>query len=107
MKLNRATSPSALDDGQLTNEISLSKDKKLKRKVYTYYVNYYGIADDNVTTLDAYYVNFINDSLSLLRKGKPAYVFSLLHIRDIMRFEQNLVAKYAGDSVIELKVTKE
>ena len=87
--------------------VPLSKDKKLKRQVYAYYDNYHGITDDKVTTLDAYYVGLINDSLDLLRKGKPAYVFKIIHIRDIMRFEQELVAKYIGDGSIELRLRKE
>ena len=89
------------------NIVPLSKEKKLKRQVYAYYDNYHGITDDKVTTLDAYYVGLINDSLELLRKGKPAYVFSLLHIRDIMRFERDVVAKYLGDGSIELRLRKE
>ena len=80
-----------------------SKDKKLKRKVYSYYDNYHGIVDDKVTTLDAYYVGFINDCLDLLRKGKPAYIFKIEHLRDIMRFEKEITVNYIGDGSIEVR----
>lgn len=80
-----------------------SKDKKLKRKVYSYYDNYHGIVNDKVTTLDAYYVGFINDCLELLRKGKPAYIFKIEHLRDIMRFEKKIVVNYIGDGSIKIR----
>lgn len=82
-----------------------SKETKLKRKVCGYYNSYYGIVDDKVTTLDNYYVNFINDCLSLLRKGQPAYVFRLIHIRDILRFERNINVEYLNDEAV-IKLTR-
>ena len=80
-----------------------SKDKKLKRKVYSYYDSYHGIVDDKVTTLDAYYVGFINDCLDLIRKGYFAYIFKIEHLRDIMRFEKDIIATYVGDGSIRIR----
>ena len=49
-----------------------SKNKKLNRVC-----TYNRATNDKVTTLDTYYVNFINDCISELRKGKMVYVFKL------------------------------
>lgn len=38
-------------------------------------------------TLDKYYVNMINDTLSEIRKGKIAYLFHLSQIQEVMKFE--------------------
>ena len=85
--------------------IPQSKDSKLKRKVQGYYNTYYGIVDDKVTTLDNYYVNFINDCLALLRKGQPAYVFKVEHIRDILRFQRDIKVEYLKDEEM-IKLTR-
>ena len=82
-----------------------SKDNKLKRKVQGYYNTYYGIVDDKVTTLDNYYVSFINDCLALLRKGQPAYVFKVEHIRDVLRFERDIKVEYLKDEEM-IKLTR-
>lgn len=39
------------------------------------------------TTLDEYYVEFINDTLKLIRCGETAYIFSLEQVREILHFE--------------------
>lgn len=38
-------------------------------------------------SLDSYYVRFINDALRLIRKGRTAYLFRLVQVRDVLKFE--------------------
>ena len=74
-----------------------SKLNKLKR------VCTYGKAtNDKITTLDTYYVNFINDCISGLRKGKMMYVFKLSQLWEILRFVDGVTAVYQGDGIIGL-----
>ncbi len=74
-----------------------SKEAKLKRVC-----SYYGTCGDKVPTLDYYYVGFINDCISELRKGKTVYIFKLSQLREIMRFYSDISATYVGDGIIEL-----
>ncbi len=74
-----------------------SKELKLKR-VCTHQRAY----NDKVATLDYYYVNFINDCISELRKGKTVYIFKLSQLREIMRFYSDISATYVGDGIIGL-----
>lgn len=74
-----------------------SKDKRLKRVC-----SYHGGYNDNVTTLDSYYTNFINDCLSELRKGRMVYVFKLSQVWEILKFVDNVKAIYQGDGIIGL-----
>ena len=74
-----------------------SKTNRLKR-----ICTYQGAYNDNVTTLDSYYVNFINDSISQLRKGKTVYVFKLSHVWEILQFVDDVKAVYQGDGIIGL-----
>lgn len=56
-------------------------------------------------TLDKYYVNMINDTLSQIRKGKIAYLFHLSQVQDVMKFE-DIYITYDIDScsfVIKIK----
>lgn len=62
-------------------------------------------SSDGVTTLDAYYVDFINDSISQLRKGHKVYVFKLNHIKDIIPYFSDFTAKYI-DGIFELRPIK-
>ena len=55
------------------------------------------VAEGNFT-LDTYYCQLVNDSLWLLRHGQCAYVFSLSHIIDILRFEPDIEVQYLVDS---------
>lgn len=66
----------------------LNEEKSLKRHVTTA-IGSHGITSDT-TTLDRYYVNLINDSLSEIRKGRTAYLFYVEQIRDVMRFERDV-----------------
>ena len=77
--------------------VTKSKDKKLKRVC-----TYQGATNDKVTTLDTYYISFINDCISDLRKGRMTYVFSISHIWEILRFVQNIKAVYQGNGIIGL-----
>ncbi len=54
--------------------------------------------DDKVSTLDYYYVQLVNMVLYEIRKGKTDYVYSFEQMRDIMRFESNITAKYIADA---------
>lgn len=74
-----------------------SKLKKLKRVC-----TYNRATNDKVTTLDTYYVNFINDCISELRNGKMVYVFKLSQLWEILRFVDKIKAVYQGDGIIGL-----
>ena len=74
-----------------------SKLNKLKRVC-----TYNRATNDKVTTLDTYYVNFINDCISELRNGKTVYVFKLSHLWEIIKFVDNVKAMYQGDGIIGL-----
>ena len=74
-----------------------SKDKKLKR-----ICTYQGATNDKVTTLDTYYVNFINDNISELWNGNMVYVFKLHQLWEILRFVDGVKAVYQGDGIIGL-----
>lgn len=79
-----------------------SKEKRLRRVC-----TYNRCSNDNVTTLDEYYVSFINDSIKELRKGKTVYVFQLRQMWEILRFVDNLTATYVGDGIIALSCKTE
>lgn len=63
------------------------------------------VSSDNITPLDSYYVDFINDSIKQLRDGKTAYVFKLYHIKDIIPFVPDFTVRY-NDGIFELKIKK-
>ena len=77
--------------------VAKSKYNKLQRVC-----TYNRATNDKVTTLDTYYVNFINDCISELRKGKMVYVFKLSQLCDILRFVDGITAVYQGDGIIGL-----
>lgn len=77
----------------LETNTSLSKDKRMKRRVGRN--KDVGLSSDAVTPLDDYYVGLINDSVSQVRKGKTAYVFSIDQIRDVLRFEKGIHVRYS------------
>ena len=80
-------------------EMNMTKSKYNKlQRVCTYN----GATNDKVTTLDTYYVNFINDCISELRKGKTVYVFKLSQLWEILRFVDEVKAMYQGDGIIGL-----
>lgn len=74
-----------------------SKEARLKRVC-----TYYGAYNDKVTPLDYYYVNFINDCIDELRKGKTVYIFKLSQLWEIAKFHTDMVAAYVGDGIISL-----
>ena len=80
-------------------EMNMTKSKydKLKRVC-----TYSRATNDKVTTLDTYYVNFINDCISGLRKGKMMYVFKLSQLWEILKFVDKVKAVYQGDGIIGL-----
>lgn len=77
--------------------VTKSKYNKLQRVC-----TYNGATNDKVTTLDTYYVNFINDCISELRNGKMVYVFKLSQLWEILRFVDGVKAVYQGDGIIGL-----
>lgn len=80
-------------------EMNMTKSKYNKlQRVCTYNK----ATNDKVTTLDTYYVNFINDCISELRKGKTVYVFKLSQLWEILRFVDEVKAVYQGDGIIGL-----
>ena len=80
-------------------EMNMTKSKydKLKRVC-----TYSRATNDKVTTLDTYYVNFINDCISELRNGKMVYVFKLSQLWEVLRFVDRVKAVYQGDGIIGL-----
>ena len=74
-----------------------SKYNKLQRVC-----TYSRATNDKVTTLDTYYVNFINDCISELRNGKMVYVFKFSQLWEILRFVDKIKAVYQGDGIIGL-----
>ena len=80
-----------------SDHVDKSADKKLKRVC-----TYQGATNDKITPLDSYYVGFINDCISELRKGKMVYIFKLSQIWDILRFVDGITAVYQGDDIIGL-----
>ena len=80
-------------------ELNMTKSKYNKlQRVCTYN----GATNDKITTLDTYYVNFINDCISELRKGKTVYVFKLSQLWEILIFVNGVKAVYQGDGIIGL-----
>ena len=80
-------------------ELNMTKSKydKLQRVC-----TYSKATNDKVTTLDTYYVNFINDCISELRNGNMVYVFKLHQLWEILRFVDGVKAEYQGDGIIGL-----
>lgn len=78
----------------LRKTVELSRENKLKRNVIRDEKSF----NDKVSTLDYYYVLLVNTALSEIRKGKSDYVYSFEQIRDIMRFEPNITAKYIAEA---------
>ena len=74
----------------LRERVVPSNDNKLKRRAVRDMNSY----DDGITTLDGYYVQFINSVLSEIRRGKTDYVFSFEQIAELMRFEERLAVRY-------------
>lgn len=80
-------------------ELNMTKSKYNKlQRVCTYNK----ATNDKVTTLDTYYVNFINDCISELRNGNMVYVFKLHQLWEILRFVNGVKAEYQGDGIIGL-----
>lgn len=79
------------------SNITKSKYNKLRRVC-----TYSKATNDKVTTLDTYYVNFINDCISELRNGKTVYVFKLSQLWEILPYVDGVKAVYQGDGIIGL-----
>lgn len=75
---------------RLATEINTKQDKLYRNNSYKSISLY----DDDVITSDMYYVQLVNDSLWLLRHNQTAFVFSLDHIADILRFEPDVKVTY-------------
>lgn len=80
-----------------SDHVDKSTDKKLKRVC-----TYQGATNDKITPLDSYYVDFINDCISELQKGKMVYVFKLSQLWEILKFVDRVKAVYQGDGIIGL-----
>ncbi len=79
-----------------------SKEKKLRRRPVKSKIPY----DDKLPPVDYYFVLFINNTLSEIRNGHTAYIFSLEQLREIMRFEPDVRVAYnpeAESYVLRLK----
>ncbi len=57
-----------------------------------------GGVDDDIGTLDGYYVQMINGALLDIRHGKRAYLYTFGQIQDVMRFEPYIQIKYIPDA---------
>ena len=53
---------------------------------------------DDAFILDVFYVQLVNDSLYLIRHNQCAFVFSLYHIVDILRYEPDISVTYLPDA---------
>ena len=84
-----------------------SKDRRLKRCVGRT-IGTTGMKNDNVTTLDDYYVRLINDTLSEIRHGHVGYVFNLSQLRDVLRFERDIKVRYneCGYEILKVNYKK-
>ena len=73
--------------------------KKLTRRIYN--TQRLGIVDDDLWTLDQYYISLVNDVLRSIRNYQPAWVFNTAQLKDVLRFEPDPDFKYDGqDEVI-------
>ena len=98
-RFNPDNMDSFLNDTITYFEMNMPKSKYNKlQRVCTYNK----ATNDKVTTLDTYYVNFINDCISELRNGKMVYVFKLSQLWEILRFVDRVKAVYQGDGIIGL-----
>lgn len=96
--------PDNMDDflnntiAHLEKDMIKSTDKRFKRVCTS---RSHGLTN-TVTTLDEYYVSFINDCISELRNGKTTYIFKLEQLLDILPFVDGVKAEYQGDGIIGL-----
>lgn len=88
---------------KLKQKIHKSSNKRLRR-------NYSNDNRCKMTcdgdTLDKYYVNMINDTLSQIRKGKIAYLFHLSQVQDVMKFEDIYVAYDVDSCSFAIRIKK-
>lgn len=80
--------------GFLKETVIPCKEYKLKRYIVRDGRSY----DDGITTLDGYYVQLINSVLCEIRKDGRDYIFNLEQLREIMRFEPCITARYIPDA---------
>jgi hypothetical protein len=71
-----------------------SPDEILVRKTKnpTVVRTYLRITKDKVETLDTMYVNYVNDTLKEVRKGKVGYAYHVYQIREMLKLEIGLNA---------------
>lgn len=77
--------------------------KGRRRYLTRFTANVVGGVNDGLS-LDKYYVELINDTLRQIRKGHEAYIFSLDHVKDVLRFEPNAQFEVLSDAG-SIKVT--
>lgn len=79
----------------VVNTLKLQNVPDTKRKKLTRTVQKEpGTTAEGDFTSDTYYCQLVNDSLWLLRHKQGAYVFSLSHIKDILRYESDIIVSY-------------
>lgn len=87
---------------KLQNTTDKSKSTRLTRHITTDTRS--GITYDNKETLDNYYVSMINDTLSLIRAGKTAYIFHLYQVKDLIKFEDIMLRYNTEADCFEVSV---
>ncbi len=78
----------------LRGTVEPSREKTMKRNVINDSRSY----NDGITTLDGYYVQLINTALAEIRRGKADYLYSFEQIRDVIRFEPDITARYIAEA---------
>lgn len=70
-----------------------SQERRLKRHA-THGASY----NDKIGTLDDYYVILVNSVLDQIRKGGVDYAYTLEQVRDVMRFEPDIIIRYIPEA---------
>lgn len=78
----------------LRGTVEPSREKTMKRNVINDSRSY----NDGITTLDGYYVQLINTALAEIRRGKADYLYCFEQIRDVIRFEPDITARYIAEA---------
>lgn len=81
-----------------------SKDKRLKRYVQTLVIGRsWSISSSGEKTSDESYISFINDAIDIIRgkykksEGLVATVYSIGHVKEILKYEPNLHSRFIND----------
>lgn len=74
------------------------RGKRLTRHIFNLYR--FGVIDDDIWSLDRYYLQLINDVLHNVRTGQPAWVFNTAQLKDVLRFEPYIDFEYDDEDEV-------